>query len=161
MDAMDIIRPVGDRKRSWGEEEYEPPKKRTPHRWIHERPPATELDYPIIQQVQNIALGTYTQENDVPMITDEPERQRPMFLPPSPISRPTSPPPAIHNTPTTFPPINPIGVSTQPMATATDSIRPLDSTLISFKTKRRFAIGPRADCEKCLAREPGHYGHWL
>ncbi|CAE6515531.1 unnamed protein product [Rhizoctonia solani] len=160
MDAMDIIPSLGHRKRSWDEEEYEPSKKRT-HTWMRDRPLVTELDYPIIQQVQNIALGNSALVNDVQMITDEPARQRPMFLPPSPISRPVSPQPAVHST--TTPPVNPAVNATPSMANVArpDPARPLGPTQVGSNTKKRFAIGPRADCEKCIAREPGHYGHWL
>ncbi|KAG8691056.1 hypothetical protein FRC11_007168, partial [Ceratobasidium sp. 423] len=143
---MDIIspRPFGHRKRSWDEEEYEPSKKRT-HTWIPERPPVTELDYPIIQQVQNIALGNSTPGNDVQMITDEPARQKPMFLPPSPISRPVSPPPAVHSA--TIPPVNPAGNGTHSMATVStpDPARPLGPIQVNSNSKKRFAMGPRAD----------------
>lgn len=31
----------------------------------------------------------------------------------------------------------------------------------SSSTKKRFAMGPRSDCDRCRAGEPGHYGHWL
>ncbi|CAE6396904.1 unnamed protein product [Rhizoctonia solani] len=158
MDAMNIIppRPLGDRKRTWDEEEYEPSKKRT--FWIRERPQVTELEYPIIQQVQNLTLGT--QGNDVQMIMDEP---KPVFLPPSPVSRPISPLPAMHSTSTFYPPINHPGTSTQPTtATITPELtRSSDPTQVSSNLKKRFALGPRADCQRCLTRESGHYGHWL
>ncbi|CEL52353.1 hypothetical protein RSOLAG1IB_00893 [Rhizoctonia solani AG-1 IB] len=158
MNVTDIMssRPFGGRKRSWGEDHCEPPKKRTPYTWIRERPPVAEIDYPIIRQVQSIALGTRTDQNDIQMIIDEPARAIP--LPSSAISRSASPPLA-RNTLTITPPETPV----QPTATARspDSLRPLEPTRTGSNTKKRFAIGPRADCEKCLAREPGHYGHWL
>ncbi|CUA72319.1 hypothetical protein RSOLAG22IIIB_00985 [Rhizoctonia solani] len=163
MDAMDIIpsRPLGDRKRAWGEEGHEPPKKRTSHTWIRERPPVTELGYPIIRQVQNITLGP--QGNDDQMIMDEPTRQRTVFLPPSPVSRPASPLPATHDTFAILPPVEPPGTSKESTTatTAPELTRPLDPIHINSNIKKRFAMGPRAGCERCLAREPGHYGHWL
>ncbi|CAE7079038.1 unnamed protein product [Rhizoctonia solani] len=164
VDAMDIVpsRPLSGRKRAWGEEEYEPSKqKRALHSWIRERPPVTELDYPIIQQVQSLTLGA--QVNDIQMIMDEPVWQRPMLLPPSLVSRPVSPLPPIHNNSVIMPSPHLPGASTQVMAATTTSelTRPLDSAHVRSTTKKRFAMGPRADCERCLAREPGHYGHWL
>ncbi|CAE6433325.1 unnamed protein product [Rhizoctonia solani] len=157
MNVMDIMSscPFGGRKRSWGEEQCEPPKKRTSYTWIRDRPPAAELDYPIIRQVQNIALGTHPEQNDVQMIMDEPE---PMFFPLSPVSRSTSPPVTRNDPATTL-----LEISTQLIATGTapDSARSSDLARVGSSTKKRFAIGPRADCRKCLAREPGHYGHWL
>ncbi|KAH7340332.1 hypothetical protein B0J17DRAFT_650957 [Rhizoctonia solani] len=96
------------------------------------------------------------------MIMDEPVRQRLMFFPSSPTPRPVPPPPAKHNKPNTIFCVNSPETSTQSMINATtpELARP-NPTQFCSSTKKRFAMGPRADCEKCLAREPGHYGHWL
>ncbi|KAF8744722.1 hypothetical protein RHS02_02050, partial [Rhizoctonia solani] len=158
MNVTDITssRSFGGRKRSWGEEQCEPPKKRISHTWIRERPLVAELDYPITRQVQSITLGTRVEQNDVQMIMDEPTR--PMFLPPSPVSRSVSPP-AIRSDPTVA--LSEISRPLKATGTVPDSARSLDPVQVGSSAKKRFAIGPRTNCQKCLAREPGHYGHWL
>ncbi|ELU44605.1 hypothetical protein AG1IA_01347 [Rhizoctonia solani AG-1 IA] len=130
MNVTDITssRSFGGRKRSWGEEQCEPPK-RISHTWIRESPL---------------------------VIMDEPTR--PMFLPPSPVSRSVSPP-AIRSDPTVA--LSEISRPLKATGTAPDSARSLDPVQVGSSAKKRFAIGPRTNCQKCLAREPGHYGHWL
>ncbi|KAG9121924.1 hypothetical protein FRC07_001894, partial [Ceratobasidium sp. 392] len=75
--------------------------------------------------------------------------------------------------PTTSPPVTNIHLSLLPPATSASPLAAASSTdtrlasaaqanvLLNPNIKRRFAIGPRSNCERCLSGEPGHYGHWL
>ncbi|KAF8610831.1 hypothetical protein BDV93DRAFT_517925 [Ceratobasidium sp. AG-I] len=161
MEAMDIISPpraqFSNRKRSWGDDQFERPTKRTTHTRVRDRPQCGALT----QQAQNVPFELNMQPEDERMILDEPQRQRSILrLPLRHVSQPITtlfasalamPAPQTFVTP---PPALPVATDPEP-----NSVTLLSQT--GSTTKKRFAIGPRGDCDRCKASEPGHYGHWL
>ncbi|KAG8707808.1 hypothetical protein FRC08_000271 [Ceratobasidium sp. 394] len=158
---MDIISPprFGSRKRSWGDDQLDRPFKRTTYSRTRDRPPCAALT----QQVHHFPFGANIPlEDEIMTSVNEPQQRdqiqdlsaRHALLP--------IPTPPVANLDTPLP----LRTTSSPLATVPPSeVGPTSAApaqiFLNSNTKRRFAIGPRSNCERCLSGEPGHYGHWL
>ncbi|QRV86208.1 hypothetical protein RhiJN_14226 [Ceratobasidium sp. AG-Ba] len=157
--SMDIISPprFGGRKRSWADEQLERPYKRATCGRTRERP----LCPPLLQQITNIQLQVNTQPEDVAM-TNANESQHQDAVQGIPTQTTSEPfvPFGLYPDPQIHPPSAGALPSNNPPGTVQLLSMPTKA-LPGSNVKKRFAIGPRSNCERCLSGEPGHYGHWL
>ncbi|KAG8749846.1 hypothetical protein FRC12_013195 [Ceratobasidium sp. 428] len=157
---MDIISPprFGSRKRSWGDEQLDRPFKRATYSRTRDRPQCLAFT----QQTYNFPFEVNIQpEDEIMASANEPSQDQIQGLPPRHTLQPITTLPA---TSINIPPSPSTTASSFIISSAPQTV-PISAAPANVHStqniKRRFAIGPRSNCERCLSGEPGHYGHWL